>query len=229
MADLDEATRRQIEMANASKRGNNGQAGSSQKDDDEDENTLNGQDTEDDTEDNEDSDEDSDEDDDWTPPTKSEWENKERALKFAKGDARRLRGEVKTLKAQLANVDKNEDGKAVERARLEGEQTATARYHGIIGRQAAKSALLSAGMRPEVVDKFVRVIELDEVEIDDDGAVEGLEEQVSTLKSEFPMAFTTRNTNGKSRHNDGSGRPPASKKPQSATERQIESALRHRR
>lgn len=145
--------------------------------------------------------------DSWTPPTQEEWERTRAALTKANGEAKKHRLALKNAK-KVANDSSAASG--AEKARQDAEREAEEKYLPRIKRSAAKSALIGAGLadadKADVVKAAVRLIDLDELDVDEDGDVEGLEEAVAELKRKFPGMFTKTRTKGKVSTGDrGSG------------------------
>ena len=69
-------------------------------------------------------------------------------------------------------------------ARVEGEKAGTLRAK----RAEAKAALLSAGVNPARVVKATGLIDLDELDLDDDG-LDGIDEAIDDLRKEWPELF----------------------------------------
>lgn len=122
--------------------------------------------------------------DDWTPPSKDEYEKLQKALGKANAEAKTRREQFQA--AQRQNED--DAGKAVR----EAQEAAEKRLKPVAVRAAAKAAFLEAGLQggSERVTKMTRLLDLDAIEIDDDGEVTGLAEQVSTVKADYPELFT---------------------------------------
>jgi len=157
---------------------------------------------------------------DWTPPTKETWEKTLRAKQIAKADAKKLRAELADLKANGGSGNGTTDTKTIERAKLEVEQQLTSKFHGIIGRSAAKAALAEAGAKGNI-DRLIKLIDFDDLDIDETGEVDGLDEQIAELKKDYDFLFPK--TRG-SRDRDAAGRP-VQKKQMTNRERAIAMAL----
>lgn len=67
------------------------------------------------------------------------------------------------------------------------------KYRGLVVKAHAKAALLEAGLT-SAPDRFVRMLDLDAIEVDDDGNVDGLEEQIDDIKDDFPDLFGEKET-----------------------------------
>ena len=153
-------------------------------------------------------------DDDYTPPTHDEWTNTTKALKRANEEAKRWR-----LKAR--ELEKGKEGAADEA----GKQTAD-KYRPVLVKQAAKAALLEAGLvdpTPERVKKVLRLIDTEGVDVDDDGDVFGLDDQIQELKTDYPELFEVKQEKRQRVPRvNGADRKPAGGKTKSATELQVE-------
>lgn len=96
-----------------------------------------------------------------------------------------------------------------EKIRREAEEAAMAKAKPGLVRTAAKDAFKAAGLiLPEkgshdtAFARVTRLINLDDVDVDDDGEVTGLDDQVKAIKRDYPELFTRR---GASRVNAGAG------------------------
>lgn len=94
-------------------------------------------------------------------------------------------------------------------------KAAEAKYKPIVVKQAARGALLEAGLAVEkgkeqaALSKALKLLDMDEIDLSDDGDVEGLTEQIDELKSTWPQLFVRKGT----RRIDGAdrGTPPGKK------------------
>lgn len=164
-----------------------------------------GQDDEDDAggdEGAEDGDADKDDEGEYTPPTKEEWKRTQEALKKANGQAKKYRLEA----AKVAQNGSGETSKEVEKAILDTE----AKWKPRLVNTAARAALLGAGAKK--ADRLVRLIDYDDLEISDEGEVEGLEVQIQELRNDYPELFGPENGRrkrpGSADAGGGKGRPP---------------------
>jgi hypothetical protein len=103
-------------------------------------------------------------------------------------DAKKLRLELDALKAKGADTDKAADEDAIALARAEARAEAIAEQKPKLIKQAARAAFVSAGLQGSP-DRLVKLLDMDDIEIDDDGDIEGLDDQVEELKAEFPKLF----------------------------------------
>lgn len=173
----------------------------------------------DDDSDDDDSDDDDDEDDDaeYVAPTKAEWKKTQDALKKANSQARKFRLELK----QAKNGGSKDGSKDVEKAVADTE----AKWKPRLVNKAAKAALLAAGASKP--DRLIKLIDHDELDIDDDGEVDGLDDAIEELKEDYPELFKTSDDDDDDKNkprrrrrpgspDTGTGKRPASKQKSSA-------------
>lgn len=166
---------------------------------------------------------------DWTPPTREEWEQHQASLKRASAEAANRR---KWLKANgidpktgqklepdpgpapaapkpqdpnapaapgLSEADvKRVIDKAVTETQLRGRRQMRTFTVGF------NSALSDAGWNGQRLGHLMKLIDLDDVDIDDDGEITGLTEQIEGLKADWPEFFK-RNRSNPSKTPGGSG------------------------
>jgi len=119
----------------------------------------------------------------YVAPTEDEWRRTQAALTRANGDAKRHRLRVREL-------SKPKEGETD--AAKTATDAAEKRYKPVAIRSAAKAAFLEAGLNdasPERVKKLLRMVDLDEVDVDGDGDVTGLDEQIESVKDDYPELF----------------------------------------
>lgn len=127
--------------------------------------------------DDEDDDEDEDDEpkpfvkDDGTPFTKKDFDALQDALKKARRDARAAK--------RTKPAAKDSDDKVA----AEGKK-----WQAVVIRSSAKLALKEAGLQG-TPDKLLKLIDTDDIEVDEDGEVDGLTEQIDELKKDFPELF----------------------------------------
>lgn len=130
-------------------------------------------------------DEDGDEDGDgeggtgYTPPTKEAWEAAQRQLKKANAEAKRLRLRAKGKPGAAVDTDSGDSGA----------DTSGADPDARVKRLAGIAALASEGMTRDQARAAVRLLDLSDVEVDEDGDADGLEDAVADLKAQFPAMF----------------------------------------
>lgn len=113
--------------------------------------------------------------------------------------------EEKTLPAEAKEIlRKNRKELRQARAevkRLENE-LASNPFRDLFLSNSAKTALSEAGLTSGA-DRFLKMIDLSAVEVDDSGSITGLTEQVEELKKDFPDLFTTKSVKRTSTRIDG--------------------------
>jgi len=104
----------------------------------------------------------------------------------ASDNARAMAAAVKQQKADIARSQR-ELQRQLEREVAKTEQSERARAAVLIA--AVPAALNDAGFNGRNMERMLRLMDLDAVEIDSDGEIEGLTEQVEELKKDFPEFF----------------------------------------
>src|SRR5882757_5158491 len=114
--------------------------------------------------------------DEQQKPEHVELEKLRNALKKANGEAAKFRNELKSLRTQ------NEDD--AQKAVREAQEAVVSKYSKMIVQAEARAQLVEMGLtgKPEL---FLRLIDFDAVGVGDDGSVEGLKDQLLTIKSDF--------------------------------------------
>jgi hypothetical protein len=161
---------------------------------------------------------DDDNDDQDQGPSKEEHERVKRALAKANSEAKKHR---LRLKQYLANKDDDDDegkNKKVDRERIRDEvsETEETKWKQRVVRQAARAALLEAGLIGDAA-KLARLVNVVDVEFDDDGDVtDGLQDQIDEIREDYPDLFEDRGVDRKQRRgmrgidggDRGGNRPP---------------------
>lgn len=125
----------------------------------------------------------------WTAPTQQDWENVQLALKKARQDARQAR------RGATAASEGIEGGPDPVKAAADATAAAEARYKPIVVKAAARAAfaeaglVLPAGKTDTAMARAIRLLDLDDIDLKDDGSADGLAEQVAEIKAEFPELF----------------------------------------
>jgi hypothetical protein len=132
------------------------------------------------------------EDDAWKPPSEAEWRKAERARRRANKQGHDLRGRVKELEAKAGSKTEEGDQEDLE-AKLEEARTAASTEAATVWKtrvvkQAAKTSFVSQGLKGSP-DKLIRLLDLEDIEVDDEGEIDGLDEQVLEIKEEYPDLF----------------------------------------
>lgn len=137
----------------------------------------------------------------------------------AKADARAKTRELEELKRKSETADETVRREAAEAAQA----AADAKYKPI----SVRAGLLEAGVKPSRVKGALRLLDMAEIEIDEDGEVTGLDAQLTTLKADWPELFADAEAEEKkpeqrrpSRGADGADKKPPAKKELTATEKQ---------
>jgi hypothetical protein len=142
-------------------------------------------------------------------------EAKRRRLKAKEREA--AAGKHKGKPKPKADDDGDEDDDDSERRQAETE----AKWKGRVVKQAAKAALATAGAtKPE---RLLRLVEVDDLDVDDDGDVAGLDDEIDRLKEEYPELFRKRRAGRVETGDRSEGK--GTRKPQSASEKQAAAIL----
>lgn len=216
--------------------------GRSRDDDDSDDD---GDDEDDDDSDDDDSDDDGDDDEDDEFADMSEAELKaelkktrgslEKAGSSASSKRKRIRALERELEEERSKKkpaaskrrrsskddDDEDDDERIDRDAIRREERRKADDR--IKRSEAKTALVAAGVSPEQAKDLVAFVKLDELDVDDDGDVDGLEDEVDRIKKKYPGFFTTKRTRRRESvagDGDRDGRGTGGKKTMTASERQ---------
>lgn len=195
-----------------------GKAGTEDESDDdidltEDESDDEDDDSEEDESDDEDSDDDDEDDAELSPKIKAILKkNRDRVREVEKENRRLKKGVTSSRKKDDDDSDEDDDAPSQRTVALELK----------LKKSAAKAALLEAGLTGEA-GRFVRMLDFDDVDIDDDGDVDGLEDQIDELKDDYPEFFVDSKKPIRRRapgsRDTGSGRGKADDKPKSSTAR----------
>lgn len=105
-------------------------------------------------------------------------------------DAKRRMRELEAELTKIRQATESETQKAQREAREAAIAEIESKYKPLIVRTTAKAELLNAGAPESEVDQMVAdFIRLDDVEIDDQGNVSGVDAQVLALKEKYPRLF----------------------------------------
>lgn len=129
-----------------------------------------------DDQDDEDQDDDEDDEDDQPAPTRAEVEKLRRTAAARKAELTKLRKELGALRAK----NKDDDGDQEDRTVVE-QETRTKRIAGI-------AALAGEGMSKAQAKLAVKLLDLDDVELDEDGDGD-FEDAIEELREKFPALF----------------------------------------
>lgn len=167
---------------------------------------------------------------------------KQRLAKTRRESAARRKKLEEMNRNSDAEVKKDGDDKegAVREAKQAGYSEAEEKYKGMLHAVAGRVALMEAGVKPAKAKRALKLIDFDDVEIDDDGELSGIEDAIEDLKEEWPELFVVEReededvapvkTRVKSNHVNGADRKPKGiKKPKTATELAVERLTGSRR
>lgn len=200
---------------------------------------LNDDDDDDDTDDDDDDDEDDDPDADKDEETlRAELKAVRESLSKASGSGKTKRDRIKTLERELAAAKagkpaakpKADDDKPevdADAIRAEATTEAEAKAKRVRISDKAELALARADVTPGKLAKAVRLLDLDDLDLNADGTLDGFDEQLDELKKEWPELFTKtrRKRESVAGENDrnGNGKPSKAK---SASELQAAQLIR---
>lgn len=125
---------------------------------------------------------------DGSPFTASDLTALNTALKAARKEARDALGEVATLKTKTGD-------RTVEQIEAEAATAAELTWKPRLIAASARSELRAAGLglpegrETEAMARAVRLLDVDALKIGEDGSVEGLAEQIDSLRVDFPSLF----------------------------------------
>lgn len=157
-------------------------------------------------EDDEDEDEDDDEDDEdededelaelTEDELREELRKTQASLSKASGSSKAKRDKIKKLNQELADArkpkaKKDDDGDApdLDSVRDEARREERAKADERIKKAEVRGALRAAGVSPERLKKAAGLVNLEDLDVDDDGDVEGLEDALDELRRDWPEMF----------------------------------------
>lgn len=146
---------------------------------------------------------------DWQPPSRQEWEGQQDAIKRNNAENKSLRLLRKALAGQGIDIstadglarltelagDGGGKGKAGDPAIKRAVERATAslegKYRSAVAGLAVKAALADAGFsgRANEFGRVMSMLDMDEMELADDGSVSGIAEQIAGIKNDIPHWF----------------------------------------
>lgn len=118
----------------------------------------------------------------WTPPSKEDFEKVRKTAEARKGDVAKLRKELGELKSKLGDKAGDEE-KAKQSAEVEREMK-TKRIAGV-------AALAGEGLTKDQAKRIVRLLDLSDVELDEDGDGD-FSDAIEDLKATFPELFAAK-------------------------------------
>lgn len=161
-------------------------------------------------------------DEEYVPPSREEWERVRRTLAKRKQEKLDVQRQLNEMR------DKHREQETeTERAVREAAEQAEARYKPIVVKKAARAALIQAGATAAVegdkeksearLSRLLKLIDVSDLSIEDDGEVLGLDEQVESLRADYPELFDAPARKSKARPT-GAPKPAAVEKPKSTAE-----------
>ncbi len=169
---------------------------------------------------------------DWKPPSKADWEALQESLRKARRDARAAKKATQGNGTPPGDKQGDDTGPDVEKVKADATAAADGRWKPLVVRAAARSAFIEAGLalpkkNPDgAMARVLKLLDVEDLTIEDDGTVDGLAEQVEEIKGDFPELFTAAGRNGRAGRVDGadrSGQAPG--KPKTASEIQAAALL----
>ncbi len=117
------------------------------------------------------------------------------AVKATRKERDEAKRQLAELRAELAEIKRGgkpaDDGKADAERDRDADERAFARYRPVLVKAAAEAALVRAGAKPDRVARLVRLLDADEVNVDEKGTVDvdDLTAEVDRLKEDMPELF----------------------------------------
>lgn len=162
-------------------------------------------------------------DEEYVPPSREEWERVRRTMAARKQEKLDVQRQLNELRDKY-----KEQETETEKAVREAEEKAEARYKPIAVRKAVRAALVEAGATAATegdrektearIARLMKLIDVGDLSIDDDGEVLGVDEQIDGLRADYPELFEPAAKKAKARPT-GAPRPAAVEKPKSTAER----------
>lgn len=118
-------------------------------------------------------------------------ERRQAALKErneARKEKARLAKELRELKKQN-ETDAEKAAREAEEAKLAAFEEASNKYKPALVKNYIEKELVSAGVKPGKVARLVRLMDIEDISVDNDFNVVGVEEQIDELKEEYPELF----------------------------------------
>lgn len=198
-----------------------GAGGSKSKDDDDDD--------EDEDDDDEDDDEDANKSED---ELRAELKAVRSQLSKASGSSKTKRDKIRRLEKELADAAASKSGKSkdddddekpdLDAIRKAAKAEALAEANETRKADKTEAALARAGVNPERLATALKFVNLDDIDLNDDGTLDGIDEAIEALKKDTPELFATKRRKRESvSGSDGDGKGGGSGK-KSATQLQAE-------
>jgi len=138
-----------------------------------------------------------DDEDDEKPKPDSERDRLRNAVKATRKERNELKAQLDEMRREVAELKRggksgdDAGGKPDAERDREADERAFTRYRPVLVRAAAESALVRAGAKPDRVGRLTRLLEVDDVAVDEKGSVDAddLAAEVDRLKEEMPELF----------------------------------------
>jgi hypothetical protein len=121
------------------------------------------------------------EEEEYKPPTAEEWKATQDALKKANSEAKGFRTKLRNARKATAGESSSDQQEATDKV--------IAQWKPRLVRSEARAQLASAGAKKSALTRLARMIDIDEVEVDDDGEVSGIDDLIEELKDDLPELF----------------------------------------
>lgn len=158
----------------------------------------------------------------FQPPTKDEWERIVSEAKKANSEAATRKRLLRELgydkngnKVEDTDTDSDESGSGPDKKAVKVDTKAIART-AAKKTAAVYSGLAQAGVPAGQLDRMARIIDLDEIQVDADG-IEGLSEQIESLRSDYPELFKRQRQKATDANVVGAGKKPVTKASESGS------------
>jgi hypothetical protein len=158
----------------------------------------------------------------YVPPSREEWERVRRTMAARKQEKLDVQRQLNELRDKY-----KEQETETEKAVREAEEKAEARYKPIAVRKAVRAALVEAGATAATdgdkektearIARLMKLIDVGDLSIDDDGEVLGVDEQIDGLRADYPELFEPAAKKPKVRPT-GAPKPAAVEKPKTTAE-----------
>lgn len=154
----------------------------------------------------------------WAPPTREQWDGVQEALRKARRDARQAKRAPKA-DGKPAEGDGPSEDEIATRVRGEVEQQWKPRVVNASARAAFVEAglVLPKGKESSALARVLKLVDVAELEVGDDGTIDGLDEQIEDIKGDFPELFAPRGV--RPGRVDGADRGNGSRKPLTSAEK----------
>lgn len=140
-----------------------------------------------------------------------------KAIKGRQAAKAALRAKEQELK-ELQQKNESDSEKAVREAEERAAKAVTDRYKPALVRTGATAAILGAGPKngKAGVNRLIKLMNLDAIDVTDDFELEGVEDEVARLVEEYPELFGEEPTEGK----PAAEKKPAARKPAATSKSQ---------